>query len=306
MPCGSGLAGVLLWLVIAGCLHLVFVALVPQAGSPLAGVLGKGDPAVGVEKLAQFLAGVGGDVPLRPREQRPRVDSGGFATAVEHVTPGLGFGGEVGSERTIGPFGPDRCAALPLGVGAVTAAALGEACCLVGVCAGDVQVGDLIVTHGAKVPLACQLGVNVLHVSIRPGVLTPCQHSGTISLMRNTNTTAAAVTRCLRPGCGRKLTAPASIKAGYGPVCRKRIREAARAEALNGFSAVQAAKATELIETAAIVPLNRPGVYRAVSSSGDVIYLTSAHTCNCPAGLNNRSCYHVAAARVLNATRRAA
>lgn len=114
--------------------------------------------------------------------------------------------------------------------------------------------------------------------------------------------------RCRRPGCGRKLTAPASRAAGYGPVCRRRIRDAARAA---DVKREQVAKALELIADGGIVPTSRPGVYRTVGSQGDVIYLTHSSACTCPSGLHRATvsiCYHSVAVRLLLAAgqRRAA
>lgn len=110
--------------------------------------------------------------------------------------------------------------------------------------------------------------------------------------------------KCLR--CGRKLTASASL--GYGPVCRRRIRQAAAATETPGVKPEQHAKAVELIEQGAIVPTSRPGVFRAVSSDGSVIYLAHSATCTCPAGLRGRTCYHSVAVRLILAAsiRRAA
>jgi hypothetical protein len=113
----------------------------------------------------------------------------------------------------------------------------------------------------------------------------------------------------MRPGCARRLTSPASISAGYGPVCRRRIREAAAAIVLDGVKAEQHAKAVELIEAGGVVPTSRPGVFRTVGSSGDVIYVTHVKGhCSCPAGLRDRLCYHAVAVRLVAAAsvRRAA
>ena len=106
--------------------------------------------------------------------------------------------------------------------------------------------------------------------------------------------------RCLRPGCGRKLTSPASVRLGYGPVCMRKIRAAAIAEAKADFTPDQQAKADELIRDGGLVPTSRAGVYRAVSSKGDATYLAHAAACNCPGGLRaKRPCYHSLAARIL-------
>lgn len=105
---------------------------------------------------------------------------------------------------------------------------------------------------------------------------------------------------CLRPGCGRKLTNPASRRAGYGPVCKRRIRQAVTSAVAKDE---QLAKAVELIEDGGIVPVSRPGVFAAASSDGTTIYVVdvNAGTCTCPAGQHGRYCYHLAAAQILTA-----
>jgi Family of unknown function (DUF6011) len=116
------------------------------------------------------------------------------------------------------------------------------------------------------------------------------------------STAAPQPIRCLRPGCHRALTAPASIAAGYGPVCRRRIRDAAIAEAVKGFTAEQVEKAQQLIADGGLVPTRHPGVFRAVASDGTSTYLAHAATCNCRAGLRRRNpCYHSLAVRILAA-----
>jgi hypothetical protein len=108
--------------------------------------------------------------------------------------------------------------------------------------------------------------------------------------------------KCLR--CGHKIRSARSLAAGYGPVCRARIRLAAITEAVRGFTAAQVDKARELISDGGMVPTGRPGIFRAVSSNGVDRYLVHSATCNCPAGLRARSaCYHVAAARILAAAK---
>src|ERR1700689_3620706 len=90
------------------------------------------------------------------------------------------------------------------------------------------------------------------------------------SLGMDTSTKHTA--KCLR--CHRTLRSASSISAGYGPVCRARIRVAAVNEALKGFSLAQVDKARELIADGGILPASRLGVYRSVSSRGDETYLT--------------------------------
>ena len=112
--------------------------------------------------------------------------------------------------------------------------------------------------------------------------------------MRNTMTqTTCEASRCLR--CGRK------IKTGsYGRTCARKIREAALTEARADFSADQQAKADELIRDGGLVPTNREGVYRAVSSDGTTNYLVHSQVCTCKAGLRGKRCYHLLAVRVLS------
>lgn len=142
------------------------------------------------------------------------------------------------------------------------------------------------------------------HRHLTASHLTIPSHATSVSHM--STTAQPQPTRCLRPGCGRVLRAPASVKAGYGPVCRAKIRAAALAEALRDFTAAQIEKARELIEMGGLVPV-RPGIFRTVSSQGDETYLTAATgQCNCPAGLRGRRCYHGAAARTLAASGKAA
>lgn len=118
--------------------------------------------------------------------------------------------------------------------------------------------------------------------------------------MSNATATSATEHRCLRPGCGRVLKSAKSIAAGYGPTCRRKIREAALTEARADFSADQQAKADELIRDGGLVPTNREGVYRAVSSDGTTNYLVHAAVCTCKAGLRGKRCYHLLAVRVLS------
>jgi hypothetical protein len=120
--------------------------------------------------------------------------------------------------------------------------------------------------------------------------------------------TEARPAKCLR--CGHAIRSAKSVAAKYGPVCRAKIRLAAITEAVKGFAQAQVDKARELIADGGLIPTSRPGVFRAVSSKGDDTYLTSAKgNCNCPHGLRvttARFCYHVAGARILVATGRAA
>lgn len=101
-------------------------------------------------------------------------------------------------------------------------------------------------------------------------------------------------TNCLR--CGRILRSTKSIAAGYGPTCAAKVRNA-QAD-LTDYKPAQINSARELIEDGAIIPL-RNHVFTTVSSDGTETYLSHTHTCNCPAGLAGRRCYHTAAARML-------
>lgn len=109
--------------------------------------------------------------------------------------------------------------------------------------------------------------------------------------------------KCLRCGRVRRFrTAEAAQRANpVGRICAARIRLAAMAEAVKGFAAAQVDKARELIADGGIIPTNRPGVFRAVSSKGDGPYLVHSAMCSCPAALHERQCYHLAAARILTA-----
>lgn len=109
--------------------------------------------------------------------------------------------------------------------------------------------------------------------------------------------------RCMRPGCGRKLYSARSIAAGYGPVCARKIREAAKAEARKDFTDEQQEKAAQLIADKAIILTARASTYRVVSLDGSETHLVTAHGCNCKCGLRGkRPCYHILAARVMDLT----
>ncbi len=104
--------------------------------------------------------------------------------------------------------------------------------------------------------------------------------------------------RCLGPCGGRVLKSAKSVALGYGPVCLRKIREAALAEARADFTPEQQVKADELIRDGGIVA-QAPGLFEAVSSKGSDLYCTDGHSCTCPAGAKDRRCYHLLAARVL-------
>jgi|ERR1035438_2072434 hypothetical protein len=101
---------------------------------------------------------------------------------------------------------------------------------------------------------------------------------------------------CLR--CGRRLTAASSISAGYGPICRARIRIAALKATLAEYTASQVAQARELLADAAVIPTALATVFRTVSTNGASVYLTTTAGCTCPA---SKQCYHRAAVAILAA-----
>ncbi len=115
--------------------------------------------------------------------------------------------------------------------------------------------------------------------------------------MTSTNGAERNEQRCLR--CGRKITAAASRAAGMGRTCQARVRDALATAVRPGVKAEQVAKAVELIAQGGVVPPSRPAVFRTVGSAGDVIYLTHAATCTCPAGLRARRCYHSVAVELM-------
>jgi Family of unknown function (DUF6011) len=114
-------------------------------------------------------------------------------------------------------------------------------------------------------------------------------------------TATAEHEHCLRPGCARRLYSAASRARGYGSGCWRRIRAAAKLEALAAFTGRQIEQARELIEDAALVPAAIAGYFFAVSTDGSELYTTSAEICSC---LANKACYHQAA--IIMATGKAA
>jgi Family of unknown function (DUF6011) len=124
-----------------------------------------------------------------------------------------------------------------------------------------------------------------------PGPALPFQR-GTVTVNLSDS---APVHRCLRPGCGRKLTSPESIARGYGRRCAAKIRHATEAADLSEWTGRQLDDARELIEDGGVVPTSRPDVFRTVSSDGLEVHLTHPKGCNCPAGLRSVRCYHRAA-----------
>jgi hypothetical protein len=106
--------------------------------------------------------------------------------------------------------------------------------------------------------------------------------------------------RCLRPGCGRRLTARSSVLRGYGPRCWARIRRAAVAAEDSGNAV--AAKAATLLRDAALVPSGtHPGIWLCPSQDGSRLYRVSTKGCSCTAGVHCVFCSHRFAAYVLAA-----
>jgi len=117
--------------------------------------------------------------------------------------------------------------------------------------------------------------------------------------MTTTQADPARTAKCLR--CGRTLRSATSVAAQVGRHCKAKIAAAAKTTTAKP---AQIAKAVELVELAAILPLPRrrtgTRVFRVVSTRGDATYLTTAHNCSCPAGLKGRfECYHNLAVQFL-------
>ncbi|MER6559760.1 hypothetical protein ABT300_18900 [Streptomyces sp. NPDC001027] len=107
---------------------------------------------------------------------------------------------------------------------------------------------------------------------------------------------ATAQHRCLK--CRRPLKNASPD--GLGPTCRRKVRRAARTESVHPKP--QAAKAAELLELGAVIPLRQNRIFLVVSDDGTEVYRTAATgQCNCPAGLRSARCYHAVAAEWLAA-----
>ena len=105
---------------------------------------------------------------------------------------------------------------------------------------------------------------------------------------------------CLR--CGRVLRSADSVRTGYGPTCKRKVRAAAQAQVIAAHKPATVAKARELIEQGAIVPLRGRRVFTVVASNGIDTYKTAPQACTCPAGLRGRFvCYHRVAAQIVTA-----
>lgn len=108
-------------------------------------------------------------------------------------------------------------------------------------------------------------------------------------------TTTAQTAKCKR--CHRTLRDPKSIALGYGRTCAAKVQAKVNATVAT-FKPVQVAKALALIANGDIVTLGG-SFYQATGTSG--IYRIDATLCTCTAGQHGRTCYHLIAARVLDA-----
>lgn len=117
--------------------------------------------------------------------------------------------------------------------------------------------------------------------------------------MMNVPETTPEVHRCLRPGCGRKLSSPESIARGFGGGCWRKVRQAEKSADLSAWTPQQVEQARELIEDGALVPAGREGVFLAVSTDGGEVYRVTAGLCQCPAGEKGHQCYHRCAVAIV-------
>lgn len=119
-----------------------------------------------------------------------------------------------------------------------------------------------------------------------------------------TSTASTAEARCLRPGCGRKLTDPKSVALGLGPRCAAKVRVAAKTADLSQWTPAQITEAGQAIEDGAVVPSTREGVFHVVSTDGSEVHLVHRDGCNCTSGLKThqpRPCWHRCAIAIVTA-----
>lgn len=143
------------------------------------------------------------------------------------------------------------------------------------------------------------------------------------AMLRGMTNSEQHTAKCLH--CGRvrrfRTAEAASAAKPYGRICSARVRLAAMAEAVRGFTAEQVTKIREALADGAAVLTSRPGVYRVVSSAkpkkdgtceAPSVYMATVDGhCTCAWGIrrtsaNQRACYHVGMARVDDASRRLA
>lgn len=116
-------------------------------------------------------------------------------------------------------------------------------------------------------------------------------------MANTTSTQKPIIGHCLR--CRRALRNTTTD--GYGPKCRVMVRKAAKATVVAQYKAHQVAKAEELIEQGALIPLRANRVFIAVSSDGAQTYKAHQAACTCPAGVKGRhACKHRIAAHLLS------
>ena len=111
------------------------------------------------------------------------------------------------------------------------------------------------------------------------------------------DTTSKNRDHCRR--CGRTLSNAHSVARGYGPTCRRRIRETMRVIG-STFKPHQIASATELISDGGLLA-GSDRTWLAVASNGSSVYVidSSNGSCNCKAGERGHRCYHLAAAMAM-------
>lgn len=122
--------------------------------------------------------------------------------------------------------------------------------------------------------------------------------------MTTTATNTETVHRCLRPGCGRKLSSPESIARGMGRTCARKVREAEAEADLSAWTDRQVEEARQALEDGAVVTSTRQGVYHVVAVDGSEVHLTHRDGCNCAGGLQSRPprpCWHRCAVAMLEA-----
>jgi len=96
-------------------------------------------------------------------------------------------------------------------------------------------------------------------------------------------------------------TAARVQRLGFGAVALEQVHavpERVAVDLVAEYSTRQVRDALELIGEGAILPVRRIS-FVSISSDGGDVYVTTPHTCTCPAGEHGRTCYHTAAARLL-------